>query len=193
MDCLFTKHTVIATTLCTILCEKITQLLENTKDNHMVYDRIKHCIIYYNEVIKYTSNIEAIFSYGILIQFLCSGIVICLTGFQLLVVSDEHGQIGLLLVYLICMMFQLVLYCWYGHNLMEESNRITRACYIVKWEEINVSNRKMLIMIMERAKKSLAIQAMGIFRLNLATLMTVNLALIILFFHSTTTNLQEII
>ncbi|XP_066159275.1 putative odorant receptor 71a [Euwallacea fornicatus] len=174
LDGLFTKHTIIATTQCTILCEKITQLLENTNDDHKVHDRIRHCIIYYNEIITYITNIEDIFSFGIFIQFLCSGVVICLTGFQLMV-SDEKGQFGLLLLYLICMTFQLMLYCWYGHCLMQESNDITRACYIIKWEDINVNNRRMLMMMMERAKKPLAIKALGIFGLNLATYMTASI------------------
>uniref|UniRef100_R9PST7 Odorant receptor n=1 Tax=Dendroctonus ponderosae TaxID=77166 RepID=R9PST7_DENPD len=174
MDCLFTKHTVIATTLFRILRKKIKDLHYNTNEGERpLENRIKHCVRYYNEIIKYVSAIENIFAYGILVQFMCSAIVICLTGFQLLVVASESGQSGLLVVYLFCMMFQLVLYCWYGHMLMEESNRITEACYAINWHEMKIGQQKMLITIMERAKKPIALKALGIFRLNLSTLMTI--------------------
>ena len=50
---------------------------------------------------------------------------------------------------------------------------MTRACYTVKWNEMSVKNQKMLITVMERAKKPIALNAGGIFPLNLSTLMTV--------------------
>lgn len=48
------------------------------------------------------------------------------------------------------------------------------ACYVIDWHELKVTNQKMLIMLMERAKKPLGLQAMGVFRLNLFTLMKVS-------------------
>lgn len=52
MDCLFTKHTVIATTLFRILRKKIKDLQYNTKEEWLITKRIKHCAQYYNEIIK---------------------------------------------------------------------------------------------------------------------------------------------
>ncbi|CAH1135205.1 unnamed protein product [Ceutorhynchus assimilis] len=170
LDCLFTKHTVIATTFFTILCEKIKGLLDNIEDEVEV--KIKNCAIYYEEVINYVSMIEKTFSYGIFVQFLCSAIVFCLTGFQLTLVVS-HTQFALMAIYFSCMMCQLVLYCWYGHQLIEESDSVTNACYAVKWEEMGVKEQKMLMIIMERAKRPIGIKAAGMFGLNLSTLMKI--------------------
>lgn len=49
------------------------------------------------------------------------------------------------------------------------------ACYVIDWYELKVTNQKMLITLMERAKKPLGLQAMGVFRLNLFTLMKVSI------------------
>lgn len=105
MDCLFVKHAVVATALCKILCKRIATVLQKTEDDRIVEDRLKRCVVYYSQIIsyagtillkkpkliefcfRYVTEIQTIFSYAVLIQFLSSAIVICLTGFQLLVVS----------------------------------------------------------------------------------------------------------
>ncbi|KAL1497441.1 hypothetical protein ABEB36_008415 [Hypothenemus hampei] len=122
---------------------------------------------------RYVLKIEKAFSYGIFVQFLCSAVIICLTGFQLLVVSAGNAELVRLVIYLLVMTYQLVLYCWYGHILMEKSKEITNACYTGNWHNMSVKEQKMLIMVMERAKRPVSIRAAGIFQLNLSTLMTI--------------------
>ncbi|XP_050311424.1 putative odorant receptor 85d [Anthonomus grandis grandis] len=176
LDCLFTKHTVIATVMFKILCGKIEGLLDNVDkgERSAVEKRIRHCIVYYNEAVNYVSLVDRIFSYGILVQFLCSAVVICLTGFQMmLVMSFQSVKLGLMAIYFTCMMCQLILYCWHGHMLMEQSRGITQACYSVDWNNMTIKEQKMLILIMERAKKPITIKAAGVFHLNLATLMAI--------------------
>nr|QXE93227.1 odorant receptor 1 [Eucryptorrhynchus brandti] len=176
MDCIFAKHTAIATSFFSILCEKIKNLLDGIerKDDKLVENRIKHCIVYYTEIIRYVSLIENTFSYGILVQFTCSAIVICLTGFQLTLMTNFlSAHFILMATYFWSMTNQLTLYCWNGHLLMEKSDQITQACYHVNWYEMRVNDQKLLITIMERAKQPVAVKAIGVFCLNLATLMSI--------------------
>ncbi|KAF7284136.1 hypothetical protein GWI33_022493 [Rhynchophorus ferrugineus] len=175
IDCLFQKHVTMATVFFQILCGRFRNVMDKLDENNEeILRRIKKCVIYYNATIEYVSMIQNTFSYGILIQFLCSVIIICLTVFQLSLVVDYNStKFVLMIIYLLCMMFQVSLYCWYGHILMEKSNEITAACYAINWNDLNLVNQKLLIIIMERAKRPVELNALGVFKLNLSTMVTV--------------------
>ncbi|XP_050512845.1 odorant receptor 94a-like [Diabrotica virgifera virgifera] len=135
--------------------------------------KIIKCIIHYNAIYSFVLDIEKTFSKGIFVQFLCSVLVICLTGFQMLVISFKSIQFVLLITYLNCMTCQIAMYCWYGHLLMESSNEISDACYSSEWFECDLSSQKMFLTIMERSKYPLILRAANFFTLNLPTLMTI--------------------
>ncbi|XP_049821496.1 odorant receptor 30a-like [Aethina tumida] len=100
--------------------------------------------------------------------------VICTTLFQMIVISTHMGaQFILLCCYFMTMMCQIAMYCYFGHNIMTSSSEITTACYMSNWLNFSVKVRKMLILIMERAKRPLIITAGRYFILNLATLMAI--------------------
>ncbi|KAJ8913712.1 hypothetical protein NQ315_007429 [Exocentrus adspersus] len=135
--------------------------------------RLKRCVIQYDVLLGLVKEVEATFSKGIFVQFFCSVMVICLTGFQMLVISFTSMQFVLLIVYFSCMMCQVAMYCWYGHTVMESSDKIREACYMTDWDESDVRERKSLVMIMERAKRPAILRAGGFFVLNIPTLMTI--------------------
>ncbi|XP_076250093.1 odorant receptor 4-like isoform X3 [Rhynchophorus ferrugineus] len=165
----------MATVFFQILCGRFRNVMDKLDENNEeILRRIKKCVIYYNATIEYVSMIQNTFSYGILIQFLCSVIIICLTVFQLSLVVDYNStKFVLMIIYLLCMMFQVSLYCWYGHILMEKSNEITAACYAINWNDLDLVNQKLLITIMERAKRPVELNALGVFKLNLSTMVTI--------------------
>ncbi|XP_060522984.1 putative odorant receptor 85d isoform X2 [Cylas formicarius] len=174
MDLLFVKLTTLATVLFAILSERIKNASNRRRNEDVTVDvALRKCVVYYNTLLTFVGLIEATFSYGIFIQFLCSAIVICLTGFQMMVINFTSAQFILLVFYFICMTCQVGMYCWYGQLVMQKSDEITNACYHVNWNEIDIKSQKMLIIIMERAKRPSTVHAAGVFPLNLATLMTI--------------------
>ncbi|XP_076250100.1 odorant receptor 30a-like isoform X4 [Rhynchophorus ferrugineus] len=54
-----------------------------------------------------------------------------------------------------------------------KSNEITAACYAINWNDLDLVNQKLLITIMERAKRPVELNALGVFKLNLSTMVTI--------------------
>ncbi|KAK9686112.1 7tm Odorant receptor [Popillia japonica] len=133
--------------------------LESNIDNDIKLT-LNNCIMHHNALIRFVNQIESIFSFGLLAQLLGSIIVICNTGFFLLLVSPASLQFGMLFSYFVTMMAQLMLYCWYGNEIMIKSAEIGESCYLSEWYTCNLSVRKSIFIIMERSKRPLVISAL---------------------------------
>ncbi|XP_056637749.1 odorant receptor 85b-like [Diorhabda sublineata] len=167
---------IIATAQFKILIKRFKNVVPpGDKNIHeaIVSQSLTKCIVQFNKINSFINTLENIFSNGIFIQFLCSVLVICLTGFQMFVISFQKLEIILLFTYFNCMMCQVVMYCWYGHLLMESSDEITEACYSTFWYKCNAKIQKIFITVMERSKYPVKLKAGNFYTLNLATLMTI--------------------
>ncbi|GJQ66208.1 hypothetical protein Trydic_g4266 [Trypoxylus dichotomus] len=52
---------------------------------------------------------------------------------------------------------QMSVYHWLGNEIIYKSNKITEACYLSNWYELDVTSQKSIILLMERAKRPLAV------------------------------------
>lgn len=134
---------------------------------------LREVLVLHKHAITLINMIENTFSYGIFVQFLASIAVICLTGFQMLVVSPASAEFVLLFFYFACMMCQVILYCWYGNEIMFESGGIVEACYMSNWQEADPKYKKVLIIMMERSKRVIFLTAGKFFILSLTTLVMI--------------------
>ncbi|XP_049871330.1 odorant receptor 94b-like [Pectinophora gossypiella] len=60
-----------------------------------------------------------------------------------------------MLMYMSCIITELFLYCYYGHEVNWESACIIESAYKMDWLELSVKHRKDLIIFMERIKRPL--------------------------------------
>ncbi|KAJ3653682.1 hypothetical protein Zmor_012920 [Zophobas morio] len=128
------------------------------------------CIQQHNAVIDLVHKIEFVFSKGIFMQFLSSVIIICFTGFQLLVVPMASIQFVFLVMYFFCMMCQVAMYCWYGHEVMTTSDELGKFCYMSNWYDSDINIRKSITIFLEKTKKPVVLTAGKFVTLSLATL-----------------------
>ncbi|KAJ8948591.1 hypothetical protein NQ318_007595 [Aromia moschata] len=136
IDILTIMAIILGTAQFEVLKRRIKMILKPAIDGipvgeDIVQDRVKKCIIHYNDLLCYVSQIEKTYSKGIFIQFLSSVIVICLTGFQILMISFNSMQFVLLIIYFSCMMLQIIMYCWYGHMIVESILRSSYSYFAV--------------------------------------------------------------
>ncbi|XP_017774126.1 PREDICTED: odorant receptor 4-like [Nicrophorus vespilloides] len=136
-------------------------------------EELGYIVALHKHLLHYITVLEGMFTYGIFLQFLASIGVICLTGVQMLVTDPRSVQFILLIVYLICMLCQCGLYCWYGNEILTESNGIAEACYMSNWYEGTTEQKKVLFLIMERSKRQIEMTAGKFFTLNLGTYMMI--------------------
>ncbi|XP_048510925.1 odorant receptor 4-like isoform X2 [Athalia rosae] len=90
------------------------------KDNEAWNTTLNTCIKYHQGIIKLVSELEGMFSNVILLQFGTSLIIIGLTGFQVTVSAHRGGRFLPMLAYLCCILLELLLYCWYGNEIIVE-------------------------------------------------------------------------
>ncbi|XP_023311847.1 odorant receptor 94a-like [Anoplophora glabripennis] len=179
IDLLTIMTMILATAEFKILNRKLTNISTSSgadgdyDDDDEVRSRMGECIIHYDEALNLVKHIELTFSKGIFVQFFCSVMAICFTGFQIIVIPFRSIRFVLLVAYLLVMMWQVAMYCWYGHNVMDSSDQVTSACYKTRWDKCSVEVRKSLMIVMERAKKLATIRAGNFFTLNIPTLMTI--------------------
>ncbi|XP_023012171.2 putative odorant receptor 85d [Leptinotarsa decemlineata] len=159
-----------------ILKNRLRNLVKTSNEfveEDLVLEKMKQCVIHFNDINRLIDLIEKTLSNGIFVQFLCSVIFICMTGFQILVISFRSMQFVLLLTYFCCLTCQVVMYCWYGHILMNSSEDIAEACYMTEWFNGTQKIQRMFVIIMERAKRPVKLRAANFFYLNLQTLMAI--------------------
>ncbi|XP_031330090.1 odorant receptor 94a-like [Photinus pyralis] len=143
------------------------------KYNEQVHDNLSKCVEHHLAVIKFTEDIENIFRYVFLSQFVCSAGGICLVGFTF--INAEPGSVEFIfaLSFLGTLMFQITLYCSYGNEVTIQSSRVLDACYMAEWVSCGPKVRQCLFIIMERSKRPMVLTAGKFVNLSLASLVAV--------------------
>lgn len=71
--------------------------------------------------------------------------------------------------YTIAMFFQLLIYCWNGHELSVQSLMVGQAAYESKWINADDNTKKSLILIIARAQRPCYLTAGKFSKLSLET------------------------
>lgn len=95
--------------------------------------QLKKCVIHHQTIITLRNEIEGIFSYMILLQFLASLFIFALIGFQATVGSYRQYNV---FAYCCCASTELFIFCWFSHQVIEQVKLITRII-IVRFGEIH--------------------------------------------------------
>ncbi|XP_045473947.1 odorant receptor Or1-like isoform X2 [Harmonia axyridis] len=126
----------------------------------LINEKLLQCASHYNDIIEFSKGIQHLLSTAVFIQIGGSSVVICMMCYSLTLV-DLYSVTGIsFTVYIASMLVQIFVYCFFGNDLIVESNGITEAIYMSDWYTYDSSSKKILILIMERAKKPL-VQSAG--------------------------------
>ncbi|KAL3268488.1 hypothetical protein HHI36_007599 [Cryptolaemus montrouzieri] len=114
---------------------------------------------HYNDIIEFVKQINDLLSVAVFTQIFGSAVVICMMCYILSIVG-VYSITGIsFTLYIVSMLFQIFFYCFFGNDLIAESNSITDSIYVSNWYTYETSSKKILILIMERAKKPLMLTA----------------------------------
>ncbi|KAJ3664914.1 hypothetical protein Zmor_000448 [Zophobas morio] len=153
-----------------ILKENLKDIDYGSPDLTKTNESFKNCVKHHREIVRFVYKIENTFSKGIFLQFFASVIVICFTGFLMIIVPVVSMQFALLLTYFLCMMCQVAMYCWYGHDVMTTSNTIGQSFHMSNWYDSDLTIRRDVIIFLERTIKPVTLTAGGYVTLSLTTL-----------------------
>ncbi|KAM3956747.1 odorant receptor 94b [Aphomia sociella] len=121
-----------------------------------------------------TNNIlQNIFGTAILIQFTIGGWILCMAAYKLVSLNVLSIEFASMTLFLTCILFELLLYCYFGNEVQVESDRMVESMYATQWLGTPVRFQRSLLIMMERAKRPLRPVAGRIVPLSLDTFVTV--------------------
>ncbi|XP_012523055.2 LOW QUALITY PROTEIN: odorant receptor 22c [Monomorium pharaonis] len=116
----------------------------------------------HNKVISFSDNIEQLFSFIALMQVVWNTLVICCLGFVFIISIYNGAGVFMLmktvLAYL-AITTEAFLICFVGEYLSHKGKLITSATYETLWYNMSSNQCKIIMLIMMRSQKRLAITA----------------------------------
>ncbi|XP_070506776.1 odorant receptor 94b-like [Chironomus tepperi] len=165
------------------LFENIADRLQAIKKQKVVngkkiFDNKKElitCIHYQLKVIELVRKTENIFSVVIFIQGLFSSVILCTSSFALtmLVFPKDVDLITKFTSYMMAMVSQIFIPCYYGTELKLAYDKISDALFHSEWMYEDKETRKIISFIMEHSKEPIKIVAFGIVKIDLANFGTI--------------------
>lgn len=136
---------------------------------------------------RYVQTVQKVTSAGIFLQFFATGIEGCIIAVCVFFVKGDLFETMYLGFYFISVILEIFLYCYYGNELMCESQRMTEAIYSCNWIGQNKTFKKILLMFMQSTQRTMTIMAGGYFTVSLSTFVTVTYLLWYTFGHGNLT------
>ncbi|XP_066598111.1 uncharacterized protein [Prorops nasuta] len=142
--------------------DMISHALENISINNekpkSVGMKIRSLIGKHQKVILMAADIESLFTYILLAQFLSSTLIICCLGFVIAVTLSTNQEIGMLLKlasYYFPVTLEAFIYCYAGEYLINKSFAISYMVYEYEWYNLKVNDSRLLILLIMRSQKPL--------------------------------------
>uniref|UniRef100_A0A1B0GIF9 Uncharacterized protein n=2 Tax=Lutzomyia longipalpis TaxID=7200 RepID=A0A1B0GIF9_LUTLO len=121
--------------------------------------RLKEAIERHIILIDLCAEMESIYNFSILCNFVLSSLMICLVGFQA-TNPDVHFDIWFkYIVFLICALWQVFCLCYYGNVLQESSQSISSGAFSSQWYREDAKYQKCILLMIMRAQKPLSLTA----------------------------------
>ncbi|XP_011631014.2 odorant receptor 82a-like isoform X3 [Pogonomyrmex barbatus] len=139
------------------------------------YDRstflviIKGLICRHQKIITLSENIENLYTHIALMQVLWNTLVMCCTGFVIIITIDAGDRASLIksVSYYIAIVLEAFIYCFAGEFLSAKSKSIGDAIYASLWYNMSSSDSRIILFMILRCQKRLTITAGRVMDLTL--------------------------
>nr|AXY83389.1 putative odorant receptor 10 [Conopomorpha sinensis] len=130
-------------------------------------------LLHYEDINRLASGTLDVFGDAILFQFLVTGWIICTTAYKAINMDPASVEFFSMIFYMSCILVQIFLYCFYGNEITYESMKIMESVYEMNWLDISPSQRRALIIFMERVKRPIEPKAGHLIPLTASTFITI--------------------
>nr|AXX83003.1 odorant receptor [Yemma signatus] len=130
---------------------------------------LSHSIRHHQVIIRTVDKVERIVYYPAMFYIVCSGVLLCISGFLFL--TDKIDLIAKMsfACFLISEMLGALVYCYYGEKVKTMSSEIYNELYFGDWIEDMVEVKNYNLIVQARSFDGLTISAGGFLQLNLET------------------------
>nr|AII01063.1 odorant receptor [Dendrolimus houi] len=156
----------------------INRTKEEMKQSSLSFDdifarRFRKIILHYKEIVRFSTNIQNIFSRVILYQFLITGWILCTAAYRTMNMNPCSVDFVSMILYICCMLTEIFVFCYIGNEITHESDLIVESAYMMDWLEVPLTHRKNIIVFMERIKKPIKLIAGFIIPLSNETFISI--------------------
>nr|QNL14958.1 olfactory receptor 14 [Aulacocentrum confusum] len=143
------------------------QLLDDDDDDEFIEDRyqwvqaeLNRCIWHSNLVMTFVEEIKSIFGIVVLLQLLVNCLIICLSAYHVTQMTvPVPAELFGMMMYLLCMTYQIFIYCYHGNELAIQSQSIASAAFEGNWWKFNKNFKKSLGIFITRSHKPILFTA----------------------------------
>nr|WCC57675.1 odorant receptor 25 [Papilio xuthus] len=135
---------------------KIYRDLESTRFENLFRRRLIMCIKRQQLIVWLVDEVESIFGSSMVLQFLVMAWIICMTVYKIIGLNVMSAEFVTMIVYLGCVLLQLLLFCYYGTQLKYESEYVNQSIYECDWPAVSPRLRRPLLIMMERCYRPIA-------------------------------------
>ncbi|XP_034944365.1 odorant receptor Or1-like [Chelonus insularis] len=121
----------------------------NKKEAYFFANFVKH----HCEIFQFAKTLNKVFGIIFFAQFLISTFVICVTVYSMSQLDFGSSELPPRVMYLLCMLYQLFLFCHAGSEVITKSTEINVKIHTINWYLLNNSTQKGLLIIMLRSLK----------------------------------------
>ncbi|XP_077264619.1 odorant receptor 46a-like isoform X2 [Temnothorax americanus] len=125
-----------------------------------------YCIRHHNRIFEFARMVNTRFTQIIGLQFMASTMVTCFNLYQLTKSALGTNHV-LTVIYTICMLTQIFIYCWFGNRVKLKSLQLTNSIFQMEWPIVENSVKKSILIIMKRAMTPIEISTIYILNINL--------------------------
>ncbi|XP_013117462.2 odorant receptor 30a-like [Stomoxys calcitrans] len=167
----FTNLMVALLLFAILMCQVLQRKLRHLKDlnSQEARETIVWCIKYQCQLMRYVNTINDLTSYTFLVEFLAFGAMLCAMMFTLVTV-ETISQMLLICIYILMIFAQSSILYYYANELYDESMNVANAAFESDWFNFDISNQKMLKLLILKAQQPSAIMVGHIYPMNLKLL-----------------------
>nr|XP_015839882.1 PREDICTED: uncharacterized protein LOC663463 [Tribolium castaneum] len=182
MDTFMSGTIMVISTQLSLLKDGLENVARNIKhDKSSVNKNLIQCACHYRSIIQFAAEVTNLFTTCITAQFVVGVIIVCMSMFQMSLVSVLSFQFAAMLLYQICVLMEIYLWCFYGNEVMLKSDQLTQAAYMSEWLDGTEEFKQNLLFLMTRTQFPLKLYASGIkmdndpiYKLDLRDLVKIN-------------------
>ncbi|KAL6254523.1 hypothetical protein P5V15_014576 [Pogonomyrmex californicus] len=143
-----------------IVCRGLFELFSKDCECKSYNDAKIAIIRRHQDIITFSNNIQTLFSYIALMQFLTNTLVICCIAFTIVTsIGNNKGYAMLLksLFFYIAITLEAFIFCFAGEYLSNKSKSVANAAYEALWYNAKPSESRFLLILILRSQKRLTL------------------------------------
>ncbi|XP_031785567.2 odorant receptor Or1-like [Nasonia vitripennis] len=104
-------------------------------------------------IYRFANTIKSAFTLVILTQFITSSLIISINVYQLSTSKSIDMEFFTKLCFLICVLMEFFLFCWFGNELIVQSEEFGNFIHKIDWISLRLQSTKRLLFVALRATK----------------------------------------